>query len=141
MALRKAKLFWKPGDNDAPKEIFAFPYDDKVGYRSFVKELQDQGYRQAIVTSEIMIQIILAFALEHLRIQEIETIEDDEELQEQINELLDRCYASTNPAWYGELIEQLDSLAESSLLLYSGLDSWGVLIVALLLRGSCSLTE
>lgn len=56
MTLEKAKLFWKPGNKS--RGIIVIPYDDRMEYYSFVKERHDAGFRQIIVTSETMIQLI-----------------------------------------------------------------------------------
>lgn len=110
MALEKAKLFWKPGDQ--ARKIIAIPYDDRVEYYSFVKEHHDAGLRQIIVTSEAMIQFIQKIVIARIRISEIEMAEDEDEFGEQVRILLDRI--ETNPACLSELVSLLGFLAEKS---------------------------
>lgn len=110
MALEKAKLFWKPGDQ--AKKIIVIPYDDRMEYHSFVKECHDAGFRQIIVTSETMIQLIQKIVIARFRISEIEMAEDEDEFGEQVGILLDRI--ETNPACLSELVSLLGFLAEKS---------------------------
>lgn len=110
MALEKAKLFWKPGDQT--RKITAIPYDDKIEYYSFVKECHDAGFRQIIVTAETMIQLIQKIVVARFRVSEIEMAEDEDEFGEQVGILLDRI--ETNPACLSELVSLLGFLAEKS---------------------------
>lgn len=110
MALEKAKLFWKPGDQT--RKIIVFPYNDRMEYYSFVKEYHDAGFRQIIVTSETMIQLIQKIVIARFRILGIEMAEDGYEFDEQIDILLDRI--KTNPACLSELVSLLSFLAEKS---------------------------
>lgn len=110
MALEKAKLFWKLGDQ--PRKIIPVPYDDRVDYYMFVKEHHDAGFRQVIVTSEVMIQLIQKIVIRGFRVSRIEMVEDDDELDQQVRVLLDRIYKK--PACLSELISLLSFLSEKS---------------------------
>lgn len=110
MALEKAKLFWKPGNQ--ARKIVAVPYDDRMEYYPFVKERHDAGFRQIIVTSETMIQLIQKMVIARFRISEIELAENEDEFGEQVGILLNRI--ETNPARLSELVSLLDFLAEKS---------------------------
>ena len=110
MALEKAKLFWKPGNQ--ARKIVAAPYDDRMEYYPFVKERHDAGFRQIIVTSETMIQLIQKMVIARFRISEIELAENEDEFGEQVGILLNRI--ETNPARLSELVSLLDFLAEKS---------------------------
>ena len=110
MALEKAKLFWKPGNQ--ARKIVAVPYDDRMEYYPFVKERHDAGFRQIIVTSETMIQLIQKMVIARFRISEIELAENEDEFGEQVGILLNRI--ETNPARLSELVSFLDFLAEKS---------------------------
>ena len=119
MALEKAKLFWKPGNQ--ARKIVAVPYDDRMEYYPFVKERHDAGFRQIIVTSETMIQLIQIYeganaiqkmVIARFRISEIELAENEDEFGEQVGILLNRI--ETNPARLSELVSLLDFLAEKS---------------------------
>ena len=59
MKMKKHKLFWKIGDSD--KQIISQPFDDEDEYYSFLKVQFDKGYRQIIVSSEAMIELIKDF--------------------------------------------------------------------------------
>lgn len=110
MALEKAKLFWKLGDQ--PRKIIPVPYDDRMDYYMFVKEHHDAGFRQVIVTSEVMIQLIQKIVIRGFRVSRIEMVEDDDELDQQVRVLLDRIYKK--PACLSELISLLSFLSEKS---------------------------
>ena len=110
MALEKAKLFWHPGNQ--ARKIVAVPYDDRMEYYPFVKERHDAGFRQIIVTSETMIQLIQKMVIARFRISEIELAENEDEFGEQVGILLNRI--ETNPARLSELVSLLDFLAEKS---------------------------
>ena len=110
MALENAKLFWKPGNQ--ARKIVAVPYDDRMEYYPFVKERHDAGFRQIIVTSETMIQLIQKMVIARFRISEIELAENEDEFGEQVGILLNRI--ETNPARLSELVSLLDFLAEKS---------------------------
>ena len=110
MTLEKAKLFWKPGNKS--RGIIVIPYDDRMEYYPFVKERHDAGFRQIIVTSETMIQLIQKMVIARFRISEIELAENEDEFGEQVGILLNRI--ETNPARLSELVSLLDFLAEKS---------------------------
>lgn len=110
MAMIKAKLFWRIGDQT--KKIIAIPYDDSYDYYSFVKEQHNAGYRQVIVTSESMINLIQVIVIGGFQVFEIEMAEDDSELANEIGGLLERV--RKNPACLSELVVRLGFLAEKS---------------------------
>ena len=110
MTLEKAKLFWKPGNKS--RGIIVIPYDDRMEYYSFVKERHDAGFRQIIVTSETMIQLIQQIVIARFHVSEIEMAEDEDKFGEQVGILLDRI--ETNPACLSELVSLLGFLAEKS---------------------------
>ena len=74
----KAKLFW---DKSGKNEIVALRIDDDSDYNSLLRNCHNDGYRQVVITSEIMTQIIRHVYLDDNEIvQKIEFIEDDPEL-------------------------------------------------------------
>ena len=109
MALEKAKLFWELGNQ--PRKIIPIPYDDRMDYYMFVKEHHDAGFRQVIVTSGVMIQLIQKIVIRGFRISRIEMVDDDE-LEQQVRVLLDRIYKK--PACLSELISLLSFLSGKS---------------------------
>lgn len=111
MVYEKAKLFWKA--NNISKDIFCIPYDDNVEYYAFLKQYHSDGYRQIIITSEIMVGLIEHFVLEKgISIYNIEFLEDDKNLIDEIDNLL--TIVSGNKAFLGKLISKLNFLAEKS---------------------------
>ena len=111
MKMKKSKLFWKLGDSD--KHVISKSFDDNEEYYSFLKKQFDAGYRQIIVSSEAMIELIKDSVIEQgIKVYRIEFAEDDTSLSEDITNLLDAIEA--RPILFGTLIEKLQFLAESS---------------------------
>lgn len=111
MKMRKSKLFWKLGSSD--KHIIILPLDENEEYYTFLKKQYDFGYRQIIVSSEAMIELIKDGVIEKgLKIYKIEFAEDDEDLAKDIAHLL--VAINERPVLFGTLIERLQFLAESS---------------------------
>lgn len=111
MLHKKAKLFWKVNDN--PKTIFCIPYDDEQEYYTFLKKCHSDGYRQIILTSEIMVNLIEHFVLEKgLSIYQLEFMEEDEDLKFEVRNLL--TAVSENIAYFSKLIDKLNFLSEKS---------------------------
>ena len=109
--MRKSKLFWKLGVS--PKQISCVPFSDNEEYYSFLRNQYNAGYRQVIVSSEAMIEIIKdAVIKDKYSVYSIEFAEDDEELQEEINGIL--TAVENNPACIVILLEKLQFLAEKS---------------------------
>ena len=111
MKMNKSKLFWKLGDSN--KHIICQPLDDEEEYYSFLKRQFDAGYRQIIVSSEAMIELIKDFVLEHgLKVYRSEFAEDDSSLSDDIDNLLNEI--TVRPVLFSTLIEKLRFLAETS---------------------------
>lgn len=111
MRYRKAKFFWKK--NNSSKTISCIDYNDGMEYYSFIKDCHNQGYRQIIITSELMIEIITRFALEkNLLVFKIELAEDDSELAEEIDSLIE--HTEKNSIYFNRLIDELKFLSEKS---------------------------
>lgn len=87
MTFKKAKLFrFKKDQNE---RITCISYDDNEEYYSFLREYRSKGYRQVIITTEIMIKIIETSVLnDNLFVYKIELAEEDEELEKEIDQLL-----------------------------------------------------
>lgn len=85
MITKTGKLF----RNLQTGEIESFSYSSEKNYYEFVESVQKKGYRQCIITSDIMIQILEYFLLNHkTEITKIEFLIDDEDLEAEINLLL-----------------------------------------------------
>lgn len=111
MKMNKSKLFWKLGDSS--KHIICQPFDDNEEYYSFLKKQFDAGYRQIIVSSEAMIELIKNCVLEQgLKVYRIEFAEDDSSLSNDIANLLNEI--TVRPVLFSTLIEKLRFLAETS---------------------------
>ena len=111
MKMKKNKLFWKLGDVE--KHVFSISFDDDEEYYSFLKKQFDMGFRQIIISSEVMIQLIKECVINHcLRLYNVEFAEEDASLSEDIKLLLDEI--SVRPVLFNTLIEKLHFLAETS---------------------------
>lgn len=111
MVYKKAELFWKA--NNISKDVFCIQYDDNVEYYTFLKQYHDNGYRQIIITSEIMVGLIEHFVLENdFCVYDIVFMEDDQDLTDEISQLLPML--SNNKAFLGKLVEKLNFLSEKS---------------------------
>lgn len=108
----RTKLFWKM-DADARK-IHCVSYDSSIDYYAFLRNCHDQGYKQVIISSEIMIQLIREACLgKGYKITKIEFDEEDAELEEEIQVIL-RLMDDRNPAYFCDLVDKLNFLAERS---------------------------
>lgn len=52
MSFQKAKLFWHA--RNGQRQICYVPFNDDCEYYVFLKEYHDKGYKQIIITSELM---------------------------------------------------------------------------------------
>lgn len=111
MKYEKTKLFWKADDN--AMHVYCIPYDDNDDYYDFLRKYREKGYKQIIVTAEIMIDIIKYACLnKNCRINKIEFIEEDDALDYEVNVILQLM--AQNPAYLNELIEKIKFLEEKS---------------------------
>lgn len=108
MRFDKGKLFFDK------EEIRCIPYDESaVDYYAFLKEARTKGYRQVIVTSEVMLDFIMfIYSEKRQKTYKIELMEEDDELETEIKELLRKV--DDNPYSISLLIEKLRFLAEKS---------------------------
>ena len=113
MVFKKAKLFWK-NENDR-KIINSVFYDDNIEYYTFLQKYKSKGYRQVIITTEIMIQLLRIFVIKKgFVIYKIEFAKEDCELENEIKNLLRNI--ENNPACFGfgYLINNIKFLSEQS---------------------------
>ena len=91
MVFKKAKLFWKnENDREIINSVF---YDDSVEYYTFLRKCKSEGYRQVIVTTEIMIQLLRVSVIKKgFVIYKIEFAEEDCELENEIKNIKDYTY-------------------------------------------------
>lgn len=111
MTFKKAKLFrFKKDQNE---RITCISYDDNEEYYSFLREYRSKGYRQVIITTEIMIKIIETSVLnDNLFVYKIELAEEDEELEKEIDQLLTKT--QHNSSYFALLLEKIQFLSERS---------------------------
>lgn len=111
MRYQKAKLFWHA--QNGHKKVFCIHFDEKEEYYTFLKKYHDCGYRQTILTSEIILHLMEYFVIKkNLLVYKIVFMEEDLELFEEINNLL-RIIAS-NRVYFGKLTEKIKFLSEKS---------------------------
>lgn len=111
MNFKKTKLFWKM--DVTSRHIHGVLYDDNVEYYTFLRKCRNEGYKQVIITTEIMIQIIRYACLEKGQsIYKIEFVEEDSELESEINAILQNM--AKKPAYLTVLLDKLKFLSESS---------------------------
>ena len=111
MTFKKAKLFrFKKDQNE---RITCISYDDNKEYYSFLREYRSKGYRQVIITTEIMIKIIETSVFnDNLYVYKIELAEEDEELEKEIDQLLTKT--RHNSSYFALLLEKIRFLSERS---------------------------
>jgi hypothetical protein len=111
VVFKKAKLFWKK--ENMIECICSVPYDETVEYYTFLRNCKEKGYRQVIVTSEIMLQIIRKACLEKSYIvYKIEFAEEDLDLEQDIQDLIQ--ITAKNSAYFGDLVEKIKIFSEQS---------------------------
>lgn len=108
--IKKIKLFWKTGNSQ--KAIECIPYYDDQDYYSFVKSNYEQGYRQIIISSEIMVELIKEFVLSGYTVAEIQFAEEDTDFEGDIQDILSQMH--TNMAFFVQLIDRLNFLSVNS---------------------------
>ncbi|MFU0831678.1 MAG: hypothetical protein ACFWUC_01900 [Oscillospiraceae bacterium] len=106
MKIEMGKLFRKG------KEITIMKYDPKleVNYYNFIDKYHRLGFRQIILTSEIMIELANHYFLtKYFNVTKIVFMETDDELNDEISYLLRMI--QKDRAYWGKLIERLSFLS------------------------------
>ena len=131
MKYKKAKFFWKK--SEVAKEISCLDYcEEDIEYYTFVKKCHDQGYRQIIITSELMVDLLEYFFFkENLLVYQIDLAEEDEELEEEIDVLINN--SEKDGKYFYLLAKTLNFLSEKSsidiqLVYMKGRNSEGVIV-------------
>lgn len=107
----RTKLFWKM--DAGARKIHCISYDSSIDNYAFLRNCHDQGYKQVIISSEIMIQLIREACLgKGYKITKIEFVEEDAELEEEIQVILQLM--GENSAYFSDLVDKLKFLAERS---------------------------
>ena len=111
MKYNKNKIFWIA--RNTSKDVNCIPWDEKEEYYSFIKREITDGYHQLSVTSEIMLDIISTFMrLGTWKVDNIEMMEDDRELNNILEGLIDSV--KSNAKNILGLYEYLSSIAKDS---------------------------
>ena len=111
MKYNKNKIFWIA--RNTSKDVICIPWDEKEEYYSFIKREITDGYHQLSVTSEIMLDIISTFTrLGIWKVDNIEMMEDDRELNNILEGLIDSV--KSNAKNILGLYEYLSSIAKDS---------------------------
>lgn len=113
MTFKKAKLFWKKENDEY--HIRSIPYDDTLNYYAFLQTYKEKGYKQIIITSEIMIQVIRESCLgKNHFVQKIE-LENNPALEKEIQDVIQ--LTTKNLAYFCDLIEKIKSASQQSSLI------------------------
>ncbi len=111
MKYNKNKIFWIA--RNTSKDVICIPWDEKEEYYSFIKREITDGYHQLSVTSEIMLDIISTFMrLGTWKVDNIEMMEDDRELNNILEGLIDSVKSNANKIL--DLYEYLSSITKDS---------------------------
>lgn len=111
MKYNKNKIFWIA--RNTSKDVICIPWDEKEEYYSFIKREITDGYHQLSVTSEIMLDIISTFMrLGTWKVDNIEMMEDDRELNSILEGLIDSVKSNANKIL--DLYEYLSSITKDS---------------------------
>ena len=111
MKYNKNKIFWIA--RNTSKDVICIPWDEKEEYYSFIKREITDGYHQLSVTSEIMLDIISTFMrLGTWKVDNIEMMEDDKELNNKLEGLIDSVKSNANKIL--DLYKYLSSITKDS---------------------------
>lgn len=111
MDSKRCKLYRKLGDDS--KKVYAIDYSTNEEYYDFLRKCNASGYRQIIISSELMVLLLKKAILnDGLQAYEIEFQEDDDQLQDEINSILSQI--PKNELLFAELLEKLRCLTEKS---------------------------
>lgn len=112
LKIRYAKIFKNVSDVGTKLVNFDYsPAQDE--YYTFVKKHCDEGFRQIIITSEIMIELVKHYFINrNFRISNIEFMIDDDSLTSEIRTIIEKL--NIDRAYLGQLIDKLKFLIEES---------------------------
>lgn len=134
------KLF----QNIQTRKITPFRYDpSKQDYYKLIREAQEKGYSQSIITSDIMISLIEHFLLKHkVIITNIEFLVEDSDLTSEIDFILNKL--RENAAYWEILKNKLQFLSTDSCIEIKKIDincMDHVALVSIYVNGVFSVTE
>lgn len=112
MKYKHGKIFKKA----SPKivELAAFDYVPSTDeYYTFVRKQREAGYRQVIITSEMMIKLMKKYFLERkFRIASVEFMIEDGALENQVHDILKKL--NGDRGYFNLLIDKLTFLVEET---------------------------
>lgn len=84
-------VYGKVFQNILTRDVEYFLYDPQQNYYDVVQKASKRGYQQSIFTSSVMIALIEEFLLKfNAIVSEIEFLVEDEELNQEIKEILEK---------------------------------------------------
>lgn len=111
MSFQKAKLFWHV--HNGQRQICYIPFDDSCEYYDFLKKFHDKGYKQIIITSELMSDLMRFFCQEkNLSVYKIVLMEDDEDLDAELKDILQKM--ELDRSYFERLLNEIRFLSEQS---------------------------
>lgn len=111
MSFQKAKLFWHV--YNGKRQICYIPFDDNCEYYNFLKRYHDKGYKQIIITSELMSDLMRVFCQQqNLSVYEIDLMEDDEDLDAELKGILQKM--ESDRIYFERLLSEIRFLSEQS---------------------------
>lgn len=98
--------------NLSTNQVCCLRYDIAKNYYVFIQKMQDKGFKQCIVTSDIMIKIIQKFILKgNIEITSIEFMVEDSELEDEIKTVLELL--KQNAGYWDCLKQKLQFLSQN----------------------------
>ena len=86
--------------------------EDQKNYFRFVESQHENGLRQVIITSKLMLKIIENFFLQEFSIKKIIFDEDDLELEDEIKKILEKI--TENRVYFFKLFNKLECISNNS---------------------------
>ena len=109
--LTKAKLF-RTTREDGREAVYAIPYDDDADFYDFLRDKLSAGYRQVIVTSEMMIDMVRSMYMEgKYSVCRIELTNASADMNEKTDVLIRS--GADDPSYLAGILDMLELLANT----------------------------
>lgn len=89
-----------------------YTFEDQKNYFRFVESQHENGLRQVIITSKLMLKIIENFFLQEFSIKKIIFDEDDLELEDEIKKILEKI--TEDRVYFFKLFNKLECISNNS---------------------------
>ncbi|MGL6024424.1 MAG: hypothetical protein ACRC0F_07390 [Cetobacterium sp.] len=86
--------------------------DNQKNYFEFVRSQYSKGFKQVIITSKVMLEILSNYFYKNYRINEIEFGEEDEELDDEIKKILTKI--DKDRGCFNQLLKKLECIGQES---------------------------